>query len=199
MFSLVPPHELVLASSSPRRKELLESLGVSFSIKVSGADEALVAGESADAMVARLALRKAWAVADSLRAAWVIGADTTVAVNGEILGKPESRDESLQMLSKLSGQTHQVVGAFAVVCPARAVEILEVHRTEVTFMPLPESVMHAYADSAEPYDKAGGYAAQGIGAGFISDIRGSYTNVVGLNIAAVSAVLQRLGVIQPTR
>ncbi len=196
MFQVVPGIHFILASSSPRRQDLLASVGIKFSVKVSGADEALVHGESAESMVKRLALRKAWSVAESDRDAWTLGADTTVVVNGEILGKPSDAEEAVSMLFKLSAQPHEVVGAFALVCPARAVEHVEVHRTRVKFATLSDAMKLAYVQSGEPFDKAGGYAAQGLGASLVEEMHGSYTNVVGLNLSATLGALQKFGVIQ---
>ena len=196
MMKLADKQRLILASGSPRRKELLEGLGLTFEIMVTNTDESLVVGESAIHMVQRLALRKAWAVGDKERSAWTIGADTTVVIDGEILGKPETEADAVAMLSKLSGATHEVVGAFCVINPARAVEVCEVHRTKVTMMMLDAKTIQRYVKTGEPMDKAGSYAVQGVGASFISTVEGSYSNVVGLNIAALVATLRRLGVVE---
>ena len=196
MMKLADKQRLILASGSPRRKELLEGLGLTFEIMVTNPDESLVVGDSAIQMVQSLALRKAWAVGDKERSAWTIGADTTVVIDGEILGKPETEADAVAMLSKLSGATHEVVGAFCVINPARAVEVCEVHRTKVTMMMLDAKTIQRYVKTGEPMDKAGSYAVQGVGASFISTVEGSYSNVVGLNIAALVATLRRLGVVE---
>jgi septum formation protein len=160
---------------------------------VSDVDESLIAGEAASSMVERLALKKAWVVAQQHRNAWTVGADTTVVLNGEILGKPESEAEARSILAKLSGVTHEVVGAFALVAPSRAVEVVQVHRSRVRMIPIGAELIEAYVKTGEPMDKAGAYAVQGIGASFIADVQGSYTNVVGLNLQALVDVLLKNG------
>jgi septum formation protein len=185
--------QLILASGSPRRKELLGDVGLSFEILVPGSDEEVLPGESAMKMVERLALRKAWAIAEKNRTSWVLGADTTVVLHGEILGKPLDAQDAERMLSGLQGTTHQVVGAFAVINAARAVEHVEVHRSSVTMVPLSKERIRDYVSSGEPMDKAGSYAIQGIGASLVAAVDGSYTNVVGLNLSAVLQALLKLG------
>jgi len=195
VFRMVQGQRLILASGSPRRKELLSGIGLSFETSVPGSDESILPGESAMKMVERLALRKAWAIAENNRQAWVLGADTTVVLHGEILGKPEDAKDAERMLSGLQGSTHEVVGAFAVINAARAIEHVEVHRTSVTMIPLSPEVIREYVQSGEPMDKAGSYAVQGIGASLVSTVEGSYTNVVGLNLAATLQALQRFGAV----
>lgn len=184
---------IILASSSPRRKELLSQAGVSFSIVVSGCDETPVPGESPREMVERLAIVKAAVVADHNTNAFVIGADTTVCINGEVLGKPESVEQACEMLAKIQGRTHEVLGGIAILNRARNLERVWSHSTKVTMAPMSAEVIARYVRSGEPMDKAGSYAIQGLGLQFVESVEGSYSNVVGLNISALMAELVKVG------
>lgn len=184
---------IILASSSPRRKELLSQAGVAFTIIVSGCDETPVPGESAREMVERLAIVKAAVVADQHPHAYVIGADTTVCIDGEVLGKPESFEEACSMLRKIQGRTHEVLGGIAIINRSQALEKRWSHSTKVTMAPMSEEVIARYVRSGEPMDKAGSYAIQGLGLQFVDSVEGSYSNVVGLNISALMVELMGLG------
>lgn len=184
---------IILASSSPRRKELLSQAGVLFSIVVSGCDETPVPGESPREMVERLAVVKAAVVADQNARAFVIGADTTVCIDGEVLGKPESFEQACEMLRKIQGRTHEVLGGIAILNRAQNLERVWSHSTKVTMVPMSEDVIARYVRSGEPMDKAGSYAIQGLGLQFVESVEGSYSNVVGLNISALMAELVTLG------
>lgn len=184
---------IILASSSPRRKELLSQAGVAFSIIVSGCDETPVAGESPKEMVERLAVVKAAAVADQNVSAYVIGADTTVCIDGEVLGKPESVEQACEMLKKIQGRTHEVLGGIAIINRALKLERVWSHSTKVTMCTMSDEVIARYVQSGEPMDKAGSYAIQGLGLQFVESVEGSYSNVVGLNISALMAELVTLG------
>jgi septum formation protein len=184
---------IILASSSPRRKELLEQAGVSYSIIVSGCDETPIVGEGPRQMVERLAKVKAAAVADSEHESYVIGADTTVAVGSEILGKPESVEDACRMLSLIQGTTHEVWGGIAVLHRGKGIERVWSHVTTVKMRPLSEAEIARYVASGEPMDKAGSYAIQGLGLQFVESISGSYSNVVGLNIASLMITLAEVG------
>ncbi|MEY4669578.1 MAG: hypothetical protein RL518_2277 [Pseudomonadota bacterium] len=184
---------IILASSSPRRKELLSQAGVSFAVVVSGCDETPVPGESAQEMVERLAVIKAAVVADQHPNAYVIGADTTVCIDGEVLGKPESFDEACSMLRKIQGRTHEVLGGIAIINRSQGLEERWSHSTRVTMAPMNEEVIARYVRSGEPMDKAGSYAIQGLGLQFVESVEGSYSNVVGLNISALMVKLIALG------
>jgi len=186
---------IILASGSPRRHELLSQAGVSFEIKVSGCDETPVSGESARQMVERLALVKAQAVAAYYPDSFVIGADTTVYINDESLGKPTSVEEAHSMLRTIQGKTHEVWGGIAVVHASSKLTECWSHVTSVTMRPMDESAIRAYVATGEPLDKAGAYAIQGIGLQFVDRIEGSYSNVVGLNIAVLMEKLRILGAI----
>jgi septum formation protein len=184
---------IILASSSPRRKELLSQAGVAFTIIVSGCDETPVPGESAREMVERLAIVKAAVVADQHPHAYVIGADTTVCIDGEVLGKPESFEEACSMLRKIQGRTHEVLGGIAIINRSQGLEKRWSHSTKVTMAPMSEEVIARYVRSGEPMDKAGSYAIQGLGLQFVDSVEGSYSNVVGLNISALMVELVGLG------
>ncbi len=188
-------HPVILASSSPRRRELLGQAGVEFTVVVSGCDETPVPGESPQQMVERLALAKADAVAQGHSDAFVIGADTTVFIDGKALGKPESEAEACSMLATIAGRTHQVWGGIAVV--NRTVGIREVwsHATDVSMATMTKDAIERYVRTGEPMDKAGAYAIQGLGLQLVESVNGSYSNVVGLNISALMERLRRLGAV----
>jgi len=184
---------LVLASASPRRHELLSRLGVHYLVDVPAIDESLRPGEVARDYVARLAREKA-ATVHSRRGdgAPVLAADTSVVIDGDILGKPAEHFAGLSMLARLSGRTHSVITA---VCLQRgdAVAAIEVE-THVTFLTLSREVCEQYLATAEPWDKAGGYAIQGLGGALVRSIEGSYSNVVGLPLAETWQLLTRHGI-----
>lgn len=189
--------KLILASASPRRAEILRDAGIAFEICETRVDETVLAGETARAMVARLAAAKARAAAvwldDSEPERIVIGADTTVELDGEILGKPRDAAHALEMLRKLSGRTHHVLtGVFLVRLPAESTRAA-VENSAVTFAPLDENEIEAYVSTGEPLGKAGGYGIQGAAGRFIPRIDGCYFNVVGLPLARTYALLRELG------
>jgi septum formation protein len=188
--------EIVLASGSPRRRELLSQAGVTFSVIVPNTDETPIDGESARAMVERLALEKARAVAGTKPRAYVIGADTTVYIDNQSLGKPTSEAEACEMLGQIQGRMHQVWGGIAVVCLELGVSEVWSHSTEVVMRPMTQSAIKSYVATGEPLDKAGSYAIQGIGLQYVDQIAGSYSNVVGLNIATLMTKLRELGCVQ---
>ncbi len=181
----------ILASASPRRKELLAKLGIPFEVIVSDCDETLPPDTPADRAAELLARRKAEAVAAEHPDAVVIGADTTVVLGSAILGKPHDRADCVRMLTALSGQTHRVITGTAFVAGGKTRSFSEV--TEVTFFGLSPAEIAAYADSGEPYDKAGGYGIQGQGGLLIEGIRGDYYNVVGLPVARLLRELRKIG------
>ncbi|MHB8767148.1 MAG: Maf family protein [Deferrisomatales bacterium] len=183
---------LVLASASPRRRELLSALQVAFDVVPSGADEALPPGLAADPALEAVARRKALEVLRRVGAhRWVLAADTGVVLGREVFGKPAGRAEAEAMLRALSGRTHRVVTAVALAGPGPE-RVLSVS-TDVTFRALSEPELAWYAGLAEPYDKAGAYAIQGQGAFLVAAICGSYTNVVGLPMAETADLLAGLG------
>jgi septum formation protein len=184
------PTPLILASASPRRLELLTQAGVEFSVAVAGVDETPRDNESPQVMVERLALLKAETVATVQPNAYVIGADTTVFIDGESLGKPESELAAYDMLMRIQGRTHEVWGGIAIVQGRSGFARVWSHMTEVTMRPMTKQQVLDYVATKEPLDKAGSYAIQGIGLQFVDSIHGSYSNVVGLNIATLLAELR---------
>jgi septum formation protein len=188
--------KLILASSSPRRAELLRDAGIGFDVCAPQLDEARHPNEAAKNMVARLAEAKARAATESVGAgkpAIIIGADTAVELDGEFFGKPRDAADAREMLSYLSGRTHFVLtGIFVLRLPDGATRSA-VERTAVTFAPLDPSEIEAYITTGEPFDKAGGYAIQGRAGRYIPRIEGCYFNVVGLPIARLHALLSDLG------
>jgi len=182
----------ILASGSPRRREFLGALGLSFEVRPSHADETLPPGlPLAEALVA-VARRKARDVGRTAPpGAWILAADTTVALGERVFGKPRDRAEAEEFLRALSGATHRVVTAVAFLGPDtdRSFSV----STEVRFRSLSEPEIAWYASLSEPYDKAGGYAIQGQGAFLVAEIRGSYTNVVGLPMAETADLLAEAG------
>jgi len=184
---------IVLASSSPRRKELLSAAGVDFKIIVEPCDETPYSGEVSQAMVERLALAKAHAVASKNPDAYVIGADTTVCVDGAILGKPSDHAEANTMLQTIQGRWHEVWGGIAVVHLEKKIQHIESHISKVEMAPISTEQISWYIKTGEPMDKAGSYAIQGLGLQFVERVDGSYSNVVGLNISSLMRVLRSLG------
>ncbi len=197
---------LVLASASPRRKELLEQIGVDFVIRVSSVlednDQNLLPAE----LVRLQASQKAEAVAHEwfeesdrgTRQDVIIGADTLVVVDGQVYGKPQDEKDAFSMLAKLSGRSHQVITGIAVVTkqsPDCAVQILTAAKlTTVTFCPLTAETIWAYIATGEPFDKAGAYGIQGKGSLLIEKITGDYTNVVGLPLTTLATLLLKVGI-----
>lgn len=185
---------LILASASPRRRELLDQLGVRYSIEPAHIDEAQRAGEDASVYVQRLAQEKAQAVAARFPAPEfvVLAADTTVVIDETLLGKPRDKDEAMGMLSRLSGRWHTV---FTGVCVRSASGMqCQVVATEVEFVALSPAVCEAYLATTEAWDKAGGYGIQGLGGAFVRAIRGSYSNVVGLPLCETWQLLCAQGI-----
>ncbi len=188
----------ILASASRRRIDLLSLLGLRFEIMPSNVDEKFMEGETPRDHVLRLSEEKAKMASALNPEAWVMGADTIVIINGDVLGKPRTPDEAKEMLGKLSGQMHTVFTGFTVVRKSADILIRDAVESSVRFREIPEDEMAWYIRSQEPYDKAGGYAVQGMGAFFIKEIYGSYTNVMGLPLCEVVDVLKRIGAIDFT-
>jgi len=190
----VPPR-LILASASPRRRELLQRAGVAFTVVPSNTLEAAQVGETPDAYTLRVAAEKALDVARRHPGTWVLGADTIVEIDGEVLGKPRDETEGKRMLHRLSGRTHRVITAFVLVDGGGQVRASQVVISTVTFKPLSEAQIQEYLATGESFDKAGAYAVQGLGASLIERVAGSYTNVVGLPLDEVVAVLRAAGLL----
>jgi septum formation protein len=209
---------LLLASGSPRRREILASLGVPTLVTAVDIDESVLEGEAPDIYLARIVTQKLHAASkpfvktqlaggrgDTLQgvniasaAGAVLVADTSVIVDGAILGKPETDEEGEAMIARLEGRTHEVWTRFAIGAPEHPIRALheETVTTKVTFRALTPDRIRAYVASGEGKDKAGGYAVQGRGAGLVSMIEGSYSNVVGLPACQVMIALERLGLCQ---
>ena len=170
----------ILASASPRRRELVRQLGFDFVVVVSDVPEEARPDEEPASLVLRLAREKAAAVARLHPDAWVLGADTTVVLSGEALGKPVDRNEARDMLNRLSGRSHHVMTGVALIGPTGQVEEETVDVSEVEFRVLRDAEIDAYVATGEPLDKAGAYGIQGGAAAFVARVSGSYTNVVGL-------------------
>lgn len=181
---------LILASASPRRHELLKGIGLSFEIMPSDVDETFQGGEAPRDHVLRLCREKTMAVARLRPEAFVLGADTVVVLDGDVLGKPNSPAEAKVMLERLSGRFHEVFTGFCIINRERGVEISRLVESDVLFREIAADEIEWYTQSAEPYDKAGAYAVQGMGAMFIKEIRGSYTNVMGLPLCEVVDALK---------
>jgi septum formation protein len=190
-----PGRRLILASGSPRRRELLAAMGWSFLVLPVELDESPFPGEDAAAYVGRLALAKARAAAELAASeapgALVLGADTVVALECELFGKPKDPVDARRMLRRLSGRRHQVLTGVALLDGER--EWLEVARTTVEIAPLSEQEIELYVATGEPLDKAGAYAVQGRGALFVSALEGNYSNVVGLPLPVVYRLLLAAG------
>ncbi|EEM15162.1 MULTISPECIES: Maf family protein [Bacillus] len=181
--------KLILASGSPRRKELLELAGVPFEIVVSEIEETIGAYSSPADIVMSLALQKASAVVENQEDSVVLGADTIVTYESRILGKPKDEAEAKEILQLLSGKTHEVYTGVALISKEKTVTFYE--RTEVTFWELTEEEVDAYIATKEPLDKAGSYGIQGKGSIFVQHIQGDYYSVVGLPIARLVRELKQ--------
>jgi septum formation protein len=180
---------LVLASASPRRAEILRSLGIPFRVRPAEIPEEPLPGETAEAVATRLAEAKAASVAAREPGAWVLGADTLVFLDGLILGKPRDPEDARSMLRRLAGREHRVVTALHLIRgDGPGVGRAEVSR--VRFAPMDEEEIAWYAATGEPSDKAGAYGVQGLGARFIEEIQGSFTNVMGLPARAAYRLLR---------
>jgi len=183
---------IVLASGSPRRRQLLDMIGLEFRVVPPDVDESLGPSEQPEGYVTRLAREKATTVAARERGTVVLGADTTVVLRGAMFGKPASPAEAAEMLRQLEGRKHQVMTAVAVARDGRVEHALDV--TDVTFRPLSDAQIAAYVATGEPLDKAGAYAIQGKGAALVDGIRGDFFGVMGLPLRLALDLLERFGV-----
>jgi septum formation protein len=192
------PHacaSLILASKSPRRKHLLEQAGLKFSVIPSDFDETSVAMSDPASYVRALAEFKALDISHKHPDSWVIGADTLVLSDKQVLGKPGSDEEAREMLKRLSGKRHQVLTGYCICCRARKQLFSETVKTDVQFKELRLEEIDWYIGTGEPSDKAGAYAIQGLGSFLVRSIKGSYTNVVGLPVCEVIEFLTKEGAI----
>ncbi len=182
---------LILASASPRRKELLELLKLSFEVIVSEVEEVVDENLHPSEMVQSLAQQKAENVAKSYQDAYVLGSDTLVVYEGKMLGKPKNEREAIEILTMLSGKTHEVYTGVSIVHNKKYHSFYE--KTSVTFYPLTQKEIEEYVSTKEPMDKAGAYGIQGFGALLVKEIKGDYYTVVGLPIARTKRELIRSG------
>ena len=186
---------LYLASASPRRREILQQLGLAFTVLPQDIDESRLPGESPADYVCRLAAGKAVSALHSLpevAGALCLGADTTVVCDGEIYAKPVDAEDARRVLSALSGRTHEVLTAVALASAAVSEVLLS--KSAVTFRPMTITEIDAYWATGEPADKAGAYGIQGLGAMFVTDIRGSYSGIMGLPVAETLELLAKAGI-----
>ncbi len=172
-------------------------MGLSFKIVPSHVDEQHVTNNSPEILVKILAEAKAKDVADSYSGHWIIGADTIVVINGMVLGKPDSVDAAREMIQKLNGNRHQVLTGYTICNTAKGTCITDMERTDVYFKQLSQAEIDWYLQTDEPFDKAGAYAIQGLGMFLVKQIKGSYSNVVGLPVCEVLDHLYRAEVIEP--
>ena len=192
------PGCFVLASASPRRRALLGRLLKTFTVVASDIDEERLPGEGVERYVCRISRWKAEAVSSergfSTRDVWVLGADTTVVVEDEMLGKPEDAAQARRMLAQLQDRDHEVITGVCLLNGHRGVCMQDVVRSRVWMRCLTPEEIDIYVASGEPYDKAGGYAIQGLAGRFVSRVEGSYSNVVGLPLASLAEMLREAGI-----
>ena len=188
-----PAGEIVLASASPRRRDILRTMGLSFISDPSNVDETVRDGALIDLVVRDLALAKARDVAHRHDGRLILAADTLVELDGRILGKPAGHEDAVRMLSLMAGRRHRVVTGIALLDQASGKETSRNVETMVTFRPMTESEIEAYVATGEPLDKAGSYGIQGLGAAFVDRIEGDYYNVAGLPVAALNELLEEAG------
>lgn len=192
-------NNIILASASPRRKQLLEQIGLQFEVIPSQAEEVVLAGETPEEHVIRLSIDKACEVANrnDVDGRWYIGSDTIVLCDERILGKPKNEEQATDMLRMLSGREHRVLSGYAIIDQQTGEKRAEAVSTRVRFRELTDEEIARYIASGEPMDKAGSYAIQGLGVCFVAGIEGSYSNVVGLPLCRLTLALKELGVPLP--
>jgi septum formation protein len=190
----IRPVKFILASASPRRRELLASIGLDFEVLPSHVPEVHQEGEAPEEYVARLSRDKSHAIALEYPDRWVIAADTTVLLGEELLEKPVDGRDAVRMLATIAGKTHIVYTGVTLESVSSDYRETRVAESEVRMLPLSAEEIEWYVRTGEPLDKAGAYAVQGIGAMFIDSIHGSYTNVVGLPLATLFQMLRRAGI-----
>jgi len=186
---------LILASSSPRRQELLRQAGIPFEVEPAQVNEDQHTGEPPLSYACRLAAEKAQAVAGHHPQRWVLGADTIVVIDGESLGKPRDAQDAARMLRLLSGRAHEVTTAVSLIAPGRHADTRSC-TTQVWFRTLSDEEIQQYVAGGEPMDKAGAYAVQGGAARWADRIEGDYSNVVGLPLALVTEMLRKNGLLE---
>ena len=186
-YKVVKEGRWILASGSPRRRELLEQIGVEFEVRISGVEERTSAVMPEDVVLELSGLKAEDVAREAPEGSWILGADTVVAVDGRIMGKPGSHKEACEMIRSLQGRTHQVFTGVTLICKEgrgqKGVSFVE--KTDVTLYPMSEEEIREYGESEEPMDKAGAYGIQGRFARYVSRIDGDYSNVVGLPVGRV--------------
>ncbi len=195
MFHINDQNALVLASESTRRVDLLRSLGVSFAIMPPGIDEHRRHSESPKDYVLRMAYEKAQKVGSLFPEKWVIGADTIVVHKGRVLGKPKTEEDAFAMLKRLRASWHKVYTGYCILNVSRHIVYQDVAETKVFIKDLTDEEIEKYINTTEPFDKAGSYAVQGKGGYMVKEIKGSYSNVVGLPICEITEALLSLGIL----
>ena len=185
---------IILASASPRRKELLEKIGLKFEVDASGCDEEINAGLDPQEIVRQLSIKKAKSVAARHKNAIVIAADTIGVMGDKILGKPHTENEACKMLQVISGKSHLVITGFSILDTATNKIVTGIANTRVYIKKLTGQEIDAYVKTGEPLDKAGAYAIQGIGAVIVEKIEGDYYNVMGLPLHALTEALKEFGI-----
>ncbi|MBK6428678.1 MAG: septum formation inhibitor Maf [Blastocatellia bacterium] len=188
-----PKTRFILASASPRRTEILTTLGLDFDVRVPDVDERQLPGESPQQYVMRAAVAKVRAVVNGYRAGVVIGADTVVVIDGQPLGKPGDAADAKRMLRALGGRWHAVMTGVAVQRIETGDEAVDFEKTLVRFRDLADEEIEAYIATGEPVDKAGAYAIQGRGMLFVTEIAGNYQNVVGLPVPLLDRLVRQIG------
>jgi len=197
VFKVIKGNRLVLASASPRRRDFLESLELNFEVIPAEIDEDALTIDQPGEVVAKLAELKALKVAAELSDdVSVLAADTIVALDGKLFGKPQDREHSIAMLRDLSGKVHQVYGGIALVNRAKELKVVRVVSSDVHFYELDSKLLKSYVDSGEYRDKAGAYGIQGMGQLLVKEIKGSYSNIVGLDLALVVRMLLENNIIE---
>ncbi|MGD6816716.1 Maf family protein [Metabacillus sp. 113a] len=182
---------LILASGSPRRKELLEGLQIPFNVIITDVDETIEGEVSPEEAVQQLARRKAMHIAESFPDSFIVAADTAVVLNGQILGKPRDESDAIRTLGQLSGKTHRVLTGVSIFRGKKEKSFFT--STDVTFWNLSGEEIQAYAETGEPLDKAGSYGIQGLGKAFVKEISGDYFSVVGLPVSRLIRELREIG------
>jgi septum formation protein len=190
---------IILASKSPRREYLLKQAGLTFSVIPSQFQEDAIPMSNPGNYARVQAEAKAEAVSHLYPESWVIGADTIVVIDEVILGKPDTRKDAREMLYRLSGKVHEVLTGYSICCQEKQIHFSETVATEVLFKPLVHGEIEWYIHTNEPFDKAGGYAIQGLGSVLVKKINGSYSNVVGLPVCEVMEFLMEQKVVDVNR
>jgi len=187
--------KLILASQSPRRKKILSRLDIPFKIIVSSIDEPIFTNIETPLVYAqKLASFKCNDISEKYRDYLVVGADTIVVLNGKVMGKPKNKDDAINMLTILSGNTHQVITAVSIQCANNSINHNFYENTKVTFRQIPSEYIYKYTNSPSPYDKAGSYGIQDWSAIFVDKINGCYDNVVGFPLSRFIFELKKIGI-----